>query len=136
MRLRDYRDKILEVLRVAPYSAADVFDAMPTGDYHSRPRRYMVLLMGREAVPSDRLTGPQSDHDVQFRVRAVGRTPNEAMAVADTAYERLTNAPLTLEGRNSRPVRHVDSDGILFDPDVGDGLYFFDDVYSWFTTKG
>lgn len=136
MNRRSYRDVVLAQLRVSPFSDVDVVDTEMTGAYQDRPRRYVVLFTFTEPSDVDRLTGPAVDHDVRFITRSVGRTPNEAMFAADHVMAQLRNARLVMSGRNSRTVRHVSSDPIRRDPDVGDGLYFYDDEWSWFTTPG
>lgn len=136
MNRRSYRDVVLAQLRVSPFSGVDVFDTEVSGSYGERPRRYIVLFTFTDPADVDRLTGPAVDHDVRFITRSVGRTPNEAMFAADHVMAQLRNARLVMSGRNSRPVRHVSSDPIRRDPDVGDGLYFYDDEWSWFTTPG
>lgn len=136
MNRRSYRDVVLAQLRVSPFSNSDVFDTEVKGSYNDRPRRYIVLFTFNEPADADRLTGPAVDHDVRFITRSVGRTPNEAMFAADHVMAQLLNQRLVMSGRNSRPLRHVSGDPIRHDKDVGDGLYFYDDEWSWFTTPG
>lgn len=136
MNRRGYRDAVLAQLRVSPFSVADVFDTEVAGAYQERPRRYIVLFTFTEPAEVDRLTGPSVDHDVRFITRSVGRTPTEAMFAADHVGAQLLNRRLVMSGRSSRPVRHVSSDPIRRDPDVGDGLFFYDDEWSWFSTPG
>lgn len=134
MNRRQYRDVVRARLVVPPFSNEEVFDTEVTGAYGVRPSRYIVLFTFNEPTELDRLTGPSVDHDVRFITRSVGRTPNEAMFAADHAAARFMNWRAPMEGRNSRPMRHVSSDPIRRDPDVGDGLFFYDDEWSWFST--
>lgn len=132
---RAYRDQVLARLRSSPFSASDVFDTSFTAEYEARPRRYLLVRTSPEPVEGDRQgTGQQTDHDVRFYVRAVGKTPDEAMFAADHAQNRLVNVRLDLPGRSSRKVRHVGGDPIQKDSSVGAGLYFYDDEYAWFST--
>lgn len=134
MNRRAYRDQVLARLRSSPFSAADVFDTSFTAEYNARPSRYLLVFTNVEAAESDRLAGPQADHDLRFVVRAVGKSPQEAMFAADHAMNRLINVRLEVAGRSSRPVRHVSSDPVQKDSSVGAGLYFYDDEYAWFST--
>lgn len=131
---RAYRTLVLELLRVGPFSAADMFDTSFVAPYESRPRRYGLVSTGFEATESDRLAGPQVDHDVRFRTRAVGKTPDEMNFAADHIYNHLINVRVVVPGRNSRPIRHVSSDPPQRDTSVGDGLFFCDDEWALFTT--
>lgn len=132
--IQPYADAVLERLRAAPFSEADVFDSgIPRGV--DRPQRYLLAFVGFDAVDA-RLAGAEANHQVVVIVRSVGTTPREARAAADHARARLIGARLAVPGRASAIIRFAGSrvEPIGFDPDVGDGRWFHEDEFAWFTT--
>lgn len=130
---QDYAGAVLAALRTGPY-AGDVFDStIPRGVV--RPRRYLLVFVGMLDAPVGRLTGPHTDHDVRIVVRAVGSTVHEARAARAHGRERLLNRRLVTAGRNSAPITYEGSNvtPIGYDPDVGDGLWFHEDEYRWYS---
>ncbi|QUW18892.1 hypothetical protein [Agrococcus sp. Marseille-Q4369] len=132
--IQPYVDRVLARLRAAPFSDRDVFDSgIPRGV--ERPQRYLLAFTGFDAA-DPRLTGAQANHNVVVIVRGVGTTAREARAAIDHARTRLIGARLEVPGRASAPIRHEGSlvSPIGFDPDVGDGRWFHEDEFAWFTT--
>lgn len=132
--IEPYAEAVLAQLRDAPFSEADVFDSgIPRGV--DRPQRYLLAFVGFDAVDA-RLAGAEANHDVTIILRGVGTTPREARAAADHGRSRLIGARLIVPGRASAIIRFAGSrvEPIGFDPDVGDGRWFHEDEFAWFTT--
>lgn len=130
MNRREYRDVVLARLRVAPFSSVDVVDSEMTGSYQDRPSRYIVLFTHQEPTVATRVSGLPVDHDMRFITRSVGRSMNEASFAADHVNARLLNWIPELSGRVAERVRWVSGDPIRRDPDVGNGLFFYEDEWS------
>jgi hypothetical protein len=93
-----------------------------------------LLLSFRWPTETTRLAGWSNDVTGEVTVTHVAATKSELRWALARTRALLMDAPLTLAGRSTAPLRPLDSSGDLVDRDVSPPVLYSTDQYRIFTT--
>lgn len=130
-----YADAVHARLDVEPF-AGEVHDCGTPREI-DRTSRWITHFVGGTPADANRLTGGQVDDDVWIIVRAVGSSVWEARAARDHGHQRLVGWRPEIDGRRCDPIvfnrTNLPPTGLGFDDTVGEGRWFFEDVFQLHT---
>lgn len=110
--IKAHADAILTRLTSTPHIT--VYD----GEVPNNPALPYVVAWVRVQRTSDSLRGRQTDADVPFQTTTVGLTPESVRIVQDHVHAALADYRLTIPGRSTTRIKHINARPLFTDHDV------------------